>query len=149
MVQTIERVFLILDILCNYSQEISIGELSEKLDFPKGAIHRLLSSLAYFDYVRKDPISKKYRLGIKLMDLGYCLIDHLDFQTKARPFLMDLTGQTKETVHMVCLDHHEALYIDKMESSKLDGGLRMVSMLGSRIPVHSSAVGKRMNFEYS
>jgi len=57
IVQTIERVSLILDILGKYSQGISVGELSEKLSFPKGPIHRLLSSLAYFDYAGKDPIS--------------------------------------------------------------------------------------------
>ena len=56
LVLTIERVFLILDIPGKYSQGISIGELSEKLNFPKGPIHRLLSSHAYFDYAGKDPI---------------------------------------------------------------------------------------------
>jgi DNA-binding IclR family transcriptional regulator len=80
LVQTIERVSLILDVLGKYSQGIGIRELSEKLSFPKGTIHRLLSSLAYFDYARKDPISKKYRLGFKLMELGNCLLNHLDFQ---------------------------------------------------------------------
>jgi DNA-binding IclR family transcriptional regulator len=142
LVQTIERVSLILDVLGEYSQGVGVGELSEKLAFPKGTIHRLLSSLAYFDFARKDPISKKYRLGFKLIELGNCLLNHLDFQTEARPFLVELAEQTKETVHMVILDHNEALYIDKVESSKLTGGLRMVSMLGTRIPAHSSAVGK-------
>ena len=43
---------------------------------------------------------------------------------------------------MVILDRNEALYIDKVDSSEHRSGLRMVSMLGSRLPAHCSAVGK-------
>ena len=55
LVQTIERVSLILDILSNSTHGISVGELSEKTGFPKGTTHRLLTSAAYFDLVRTAP----------------------------------------------------------------------------------------------
>ena len=68
LVQTIERVSLILDILGNSPHGISVGELSEKTGFPKGTTHRLLTSSAYFDLVRQDPTTKKYHLGFKLVE---------------------------------------------------------------------------------
>jgi len=142
LVQTIERVSLILDILGKSPQGISVGELSEKVSLPKGTTHRLLSSLAYFDYVRQDSGTKNYSLGFKLVELGNRLLDQIDFRTEARPFLVELADHTKETVHMVILDQNEVLYIDKVEASENTTGLRMVSMLGSRIPAHCSAVGK-------
>jgi len=55
---------------------------------------------------------------------------------------VDLAESTKETVHLVILDQNEVLYIDKVESNSNPTGLRMASMLGSRIPAHCSAVGK-------
>lgn len=144
LVQTIERVSLILDILGQSPQGLSIGELSEKTGLPKGTAHRLLTSLAYFDHVRQDSKTKNYHLGFKLVELGNRVLSQLDFRTEAHPFLIELSERTKETVHMVILDRNEALYVDKVDASEHAGGLRMVSMLGSRIPTHCSAVGKAM-----
>lgn len=142
LVQTIERVSLILDILGNSPHGISVGELSEKTGLPKGTTHRLLTSTAYFDLVRQDPTTKKYHLGFKLVELGNRLLSQLDFRTEARPFLKELAERTKETVHMVILDRNEGLYVDKVDAAEHASGLRMVSSLGSRIPAHCSAVGK-------
>jgi IclR family KDG regulon transcriptional repressor len=142
LVQTIERVSLILDILGKSPQGLSLGALSKKTSFPKGTTHRLLTSLAYFDYVRQDSITKNYHLGFKLVELGNRLLNQLDFRTEAHPFLIELAERTKETVHMVILDRNEVLYVDKVDTSEPNGGLRMASMLGLRIPTHCSAVGK-------
>jgi DNA-binding IclR family transcriptional regulator len=144
LVQTIERASLILDILGKRPLGFSVGELSEKTGLPKGTTHRLLTSLAYFDYVRQDSMTKNYHLGFKLVELGNRLLGQLDFRTEAHPYLIELAERTKETVHMVILDRNEVLYIDKVDANEHAGGLRMVSMLGSRIPTHCSAVGKAM-----
>ncbi len=144
LVQTIERASLILDILGTRPQGLSIGELSKKTGFPKGTTHRLLTSLAYFDYVRQDAMTKNYQLGFKLVELGNRLLSQLDFRTEAHPYLIELAERTRETVHMVILDRNEALYVDKVDAGQHAGGLRMASMLGSRIPTHCSAVGKVM-----
>ena len=129
LVQTIERASLILDILGTSPQGLSIGELSEKTGFPKGTTHRLLTSLAYFDYVRQDSMTKNYHLGFKLVELGNRLLSQRDIRTEAHPYLIELAERTKETVHMVILDRNEALYVDKVDASEHAGGLRMVSML--------------------
>ena len=70
LVQTIERASSILDILGQSPQGISIRELSTKIKLPKGTTHRLLSSLSYFGYVRQDPKTRNYLLGLKLVELG-------------------------------------------------------------------------------
>jgi IclR family KDG regulon transcriptional repressor len=144
LVQTIERASSILDILGKSPLGLSVGELSKKTGFPKGTTHRLLTSLAYFDYVRQDSMTRKYHLGFKLVELGNRLLHQLDLRTEAHPYLIELAERTKETVHMVILDRNEALYVDKVDASDHDGGLRMVSMLGARIPTHCSALGKAM-----
>ncbi len=142
--QTIERASSILDILGKSPQGLSVGDLSKKTGFPKGTTHRLLTSLAYFDYVRQDSMTRKYHLGFKLVELGNRLLHQLDLRTEAHPYLIELAERTKETVHMVILDRNEALYVDKVDANVHDGGLRMVSMLGARIPTHCSALGKAM-----
>jgi len=142
LVQTIERASSILDILGQSPQGISIRELSAKIKLPKGTTHRLLSSLSYFGYVRQDPKTRNYLLGLKLVELGQLLLGQLDLRKEAEPFLKDLAERTKETVHMVILDRHEIVYIDKVETDQNPSGLKMASRVGLRNPAHSSAVGK-------
>ena len=140
LVQTIERVSLILDILGRNTQGISVKELSAKVELPKGTTHRLLSSLAYFDFVSQDELTKNYHLGFKLVELGNLLINKLDFRNVARPFMLKLAEKTGETIHLVILDQNEALYIEKVALNQT--GLQMMSRVGLRIPIHSSSVGK-------
>jgi DNA-binding IclR family transcriptional regulator len=92
--------------------------------------------------VRQVSENKNYQLGFKLVELGNRLLDQLDLRGQARPFLIRLCKRIRETVHLVVLDQNEALYVDKVESDEKPGGLQMVSRVGSRMPVHSSSVGK-------
>jgi IclR family KDG regulon transcriptional repressor len=142
LVQTIERVSLILEMVGQNSQGMSIKDLSSGLNLPKGTIHRLLSSLSYFGYIRQDPETKSYFLGLKLMELNALLDNQLDLRKVAEPILRDLAEKTKQTAHMVILDRNEVVYIEKIETQRPAGGLKMSSRVGSRNPVHSSAVGK-------
>lgn len=142
LVQTIKRISLILDMLGQSPQGISIRDLSEKMKLPKGTTHRLLSSLSYFGYVRQDPKTRNYSLGFKLIELGNILLSQIDLRKEAEPFLRELAEKTKETVHMVFLDRNEIVYIDKIELNHNPSGLRMASRVGLRIPAHCCAVGK-------
>jgi IclR family KDG regulon transcriptional repressor len=141
LVQTIERVSLILDILGQNPQGISIRNLSSQVNLPKGTIHRLLSSLSYLGFVRQDPKTRNYLLGFKLVELGNILLGQLDLRKEAESFLKKLAERVKETVHMVVLDRNEIVYIDKIEGDQTSG-LRMASRIGFRNPAYSSAVGK-------
>ncbi len=149
LVQTIERASSILDILAQSPQGISIRELSDKIKLPKGTTHRLLSSLSYFGYVRQDPKTRNYLLGLKLVELGQLLLSQLDLRKEAEPFLKDLAERTRETVHLVFLDRNEIVYIDKVETDQNPSGLKMASRVGLRNPAHSSAVGKVLLAHFS
>ena len=142
LVQTIQRVSSILEELGKNPRGISIRDLSLKLKLPKGTTHRLLSSLNYYAYVRQDPNTRNYSLGLKLVELGNLLLSQLDLRQVAEPFLRDLADRTQETVHMVILDKNEIVYVDKIETDHHTGGLRMASRIGVRNPAHSCAVGK-------
>jgi IclR family KDG regulon transcriptional repressor len=142
LVQAIERATLILDTLSLKPRGTSLRELSADVALPKGTTHRLLSSLAYFGYVRQDVKTKEYLLGFRLVELGNRLLNQLDLRTEAKPLLLELAKRVKETVHLVILDQNEVLYIEKVESDENSSGLRMASRIGSRTEAHSCAVGK-------
>ncbi|GAK60609.1 transcriptional regulator, IclR family [Candidatus Vecturithrix granuli] len=142
LIQTIERVADILDALAQYPGGMSLGELSENVQLPKGTTHRFLSSLIYFGFVRQETTTKHYSLGFKLVELGNRLLNQLDLREEARPFLVDLAQRIKETVHLVILDQQEIVYIDKLDAVNHDVGFRMTSRVGLRVPAHACASGK-------
>lgn len=142
LVQAIERAAVILDILGQSPTGVSIGEIAARANLPKATVHRLLASLAHFDFVRQAKTSRRYQLGFKLVELGNRLLNQVDLREDARPFLMALAEDVQETVHLVVRDQAEALYIDKVSLNPEQSGLQMVSRVGARTALHSSAVGK-------
>ncbi len=142
LVQTIERATHLITILSKYPKGLSLGDLAAEVELPKGTVHRLLSSLLYFGWVRQDNTTKYYQLGFKLMELGNVVLSHIDLRNEARPILLHLADAIGETVHLVVQDHDEVIYIDKVEPIQKKNGLQMVSRLGTRIPMHCSSVGK-------
>jgi len=90
-VQTIERIALIPEILGHHPSGLSLGELSDKVELPKGTTHRLIISMAYFDFVRQDRANKHYHLGFKLVELGNNLLSHIDFRKEAHLYLVSFS----------------------------------------------------------
>lgn len=140
LAQTLERTNSILDALNEHPYGLSLGELAQKTELAKSTVHRLLASLIYFRFVRQDAASKAYFLGFKLVELGNSLLGQLDIRKEANPFLVGLSQEIGETVHLVIQEADTAIYIDKVDQSA--GGLQMASRVGMRIPLYSSAVGK-------
>jgi DNA-binding IclR family transcriptional regulator len=142
LVQTIERTTMILDIIGRYPNGLSLGDLARQAGLPKGTTHRLVSSMAYFNFIFQDPVTKNYQLGFKLVELGNLLLSQIDLRSEARPYLIHLSKLVKETIHLVVLDEDKALYIDKVDLHTKSSGLQMISRLGSRLDLHCSSVGK-------
>jgi IclR family KDG regulon transcriptional repressor len=142
LVQAIARAAVIMDRLGQFPQGLSVGEVAAETGLAKGTVHRLLSSLVYFDFVRQDARTRRYQLGFKLVDLGNRLLNQIDLRDDARPYLLALAEEVQETVHLVVRDQADALYIDKVALHPESLGLQMVSRIGARTALHSSAVGK-------
>jgi DNA-binding IclR family transcriptional regulator len=121
--------------------EIGISELAKRLGLAKSTVHRLASTLLDQGMLEQNAGDGKYRLGLALFELGTLVRRQMDFTAEARPFLRTLMEKTGETVHLAILDHDSVLYIITHESKQ---ALRMGSKVGTRVPVHSTAVGKTL-----
>lgn len=140
-IQVADRLFLVMEILAE-TGPVTLAELFSHLDLNKSTVHRLLSSLIYMEYVKQDSETGKYALSFKLLNLSNKLLSHIDILDTVRPCLRKLSAEIGETVHFVQLDGLDAVYICKEESQQ--NSIRMVSKVGSRIPLYCSGVGKAM-----
>ena len=121
--------------------EIGISELAKRLGLAKSTVHRLASTLLEEGMLEQNPADGKYHPGLALFELGAMVRRKMDFTMEARPFLRTLMEKTGETVHLGILDHDSILYIITHESKQ---ALRMGSKVGTRVPAHSTAVGKTL-----
>jgi IclR family KDG regulon transcriptional repressor len=121
--------------------EIGISDLAKRLGLAKSTVHRLASTLLEQGILEQNSGDGKYHLGLALFELGAMVRRKMDFTMEARPFLRTLMEKTGETVHLASLDHDSILYIITHESKQ---ALRMGSKVGTRAPVHSTAVGKTL-----
>ena len=140
-IQVEDRLFLVLETLAD-TGPVTLADLCRQLSLNKSTLHRLLSSLIHMGYVKQDVETGKYSLSLKLLGLSNKLLGHIDILDAVRPSLKALSQETGETVHFVQLDGIEAVYIYKEESNQ--NSVRMVSKVGSRIPLYCSGVGKAM-----
>ena len=121
--------------------EIGISDLAKRLGLAKSTVHRLASTLLEQGMLEQNAGDGKYRLGLTLFELGTLVRRKMDFTMEARPFLRSLLEKTGETVHLGILDHDSVLYVISLESKQ---ALRMGSKVGTRAPVHATAVGKAL-----
>ncbi|TRY27647.1 IclR family transcriptional regulator [Brevibacillus sp. LEMMJ03] len=138
-VQSVDRALYILDLLKEHNDGLGITELAHRMDVAKSTVHRLLTSLKNQGYVRQDPLTERYLLGLKLIELGSIVTQSLEIRTIAKPILNQLVQETGETSHLVILEDGEVVYIEKIESPYT---IRMYSLIGKRAPVHCTGVGK-------
>ncbi len=140
-IQVADKIFQVIEILAE-NGPMGIMELSHSLGYHKSTIHRLVNSLVCLGYIRQDEESLKYSLSLKILEIGSKILEQTNMASLIHPSLRKLSEQTGETVHLVRREGTEAVYIDKVESST--SSIRMVSRVGSRIPLYCSGVGKAL-----
>ena len=139
-VQSLDRAFDLLEILCRSRGGMTIGALSAETGLHKSTVHRLLSSMCARGYVQRDAATSIYRAGMRLCELGSYIVDNLDVVELARAPMEQLGLETNETVHLVMREEKDIVYIHKVESGR--GAIRMFSRIGMRRPLYCTGVGK-------
>jgi len=140
-VQVLDRAVAILDLLWQHGKELNAQEISEQIRVNKNTVRRLLKALAYHRLLEEDERTGRYRLGMKLFELGSSVVARLDIRARARPYLERLVLETGETAHLCILDRGEVLYLDKHEPTRT---MRIPSEVGRRNPAYCTAVGKAL-----
>lgn len=139
LVPGLERGLKIIELLEREKEGLSFGELLDRTGIPRPSLARILNVLETYDFIRNS-VDGRYRLGYKLLSLGYTVYSQLDLVGEAKPFLMKLVELTGETAELTVLDRGEILYIDKIDSPE---AIRLVARIGSRYKtLHCTAIGK-------
>lgn len=129
----------LIKIFSDEDYEIGISDLAKQLGLAKSTAHRLAATLVEEGMLKQSARDGKYRLGLALFELGSLVRRQMDVTAEAKPFLKALAANTGETLHLAVLDHQAVLYINIIESQR---AIRMGYKIGTRAPLHCTAVGK-------
>ena len=140
-IRSVAKALTILNFVASNGREMSLAEICRESGLAKGTAHGLLVTLKDFHYVEQESFGGKYRLGIRLFEMGNIVANSWDVRRIAAPHIERLVDELEETVHLAVLNEDRVLYIDKRESRR---SIRIVSQVGMRLPAHCSGVGKAL-----
>ncbi|MGC2612861.1 MAG: IclR family transcriptional regulator [Terracidiphilus sp.] len=137
--QGLDRVVAILDLLGASDNSLSLAEICQRMGLHKSTAHRALMALERTGMIERAP-ANRYRLGLKLYDMGSRAVEQIDLRSRVHPHLRKLALRVGETVHLGVLHKTRVVYIDKIEP--INRRVCISSRTGTSNPVYSTSLGK-------
>jgi IclR family transcriptional regulator, pca regulon regulatory protein len=140
--QSLERGLAILGCFSPNRPVLGIADIADELGMSRSTTHRYVITLVALGFLEQGA-SRKYRLGLRVTDLGMSALNSTGLREHSRPYLEELRQRTSYTVNLAVLDGPEILYVDRARSfrrgqNKIDLNLRP----GSRLPAYCTSMGK-------
>ena len=121
--------------------ELGATRVAKELGVAKSTACRMLAALAAGGMLERTG-SGRYRLGLRLFEIGQLAVDRLMLRELALPVLAELREMLRETAQLAVPMGADVLYVDRLESS--GAGTMFHTELYRRGPGHSSSAGKAM-----
>ncbi|GAA2108858.1 IclR family transcriptional regulator [Actinomadura alba] len=141
MVPAVGRALDVLELFLD-RPTLSAPDITERLGLPRTTVHELVTTLVERSYL--VPVSgqpTRYRLGLRLFQLGSVFADRLDLAAEGREAALKVAAECDETVQVAVLDGTDVVYVAKVDSTH---PVRMVSAVGRRLPAHCTGLGKML-----
>lgn len=119
-------------------RRLTLTALAHRAGVPVGTAHRLVAELSRWGALERAA-DGHYVVGRRIWDLGRLAPVQAGLVETASPYLHDLYGATRATVHLAVRDGLQVLYLDRLRGHT---SVPVVSTIGSRLPLHSTGVGK-------
>ena len=140
--QSLERGLAILSCFTPKRPVLGIADIADELGMSRSTTHRYVITLLALGYLEQGA-SRKYRLGLRVTDLGMSALNSTGLREHAAPYLEELRQRTSYTVSLAVLDGPEVLYVDQARSFRRgQGGAAVDARTGSRLPAYCTAMGK-------
>jgi IclR family KDG regulon transcriptional repressor len=138
-VQALDRALDILECFSYQHRRLNLSEVVLRTGLKKATAKRLLANLAERGYLKWDPQTKQYELGLRLFELGGVIHSGFSVRKAAETHMKALRDQTGLNVLLgQCYEDH-LIYVDKREGT---GDIKIASVIGGRRPLHFGMLGQ-------
>lgn len=118
---------------------LAVREGAELLGVAPSTAHRLLTTMLASGFVVQDPATRRYSAGPALVAVALASLQRVDVARVARPHLVALAAETRETVSLVVSEGTTIRFVDSVEGTEV---IRVSLRTGATVPAHTSAAGK-------
>ncbi len=139
VIASVQRALDILELFDSSRSELGNAEIARLLDLDPGTTSGLVSTLRINKYLDQNPVNRKYRLGLKLVERASVLLGQIDLLKIASPHLENMRAWCDESINLAILDQQEVVYLERVLATH---SLGIRSERGKRAPIHSTALGK-------
>jgi len=141
VVQSVGKVFAVLRAFDVTLPELTITEVAGRAGLDRGTSFRLVHTLCQLGYLAAVPHSRRYRLTLKCLELGYTPLARADLKVLARPLLAELVPDMVDAASLGMLDGADVVYVERVQANL---PMNLDRRTGSRTGAYSAALGHAM-----
>jgi DNA-binding IclR family transcriptional regulator len=139
-VSSVENAFRIL-VMLRSRPSVRVSEVAAELGVARSTAHRLLTTMLAYEALEQDPVTREYRCGGLMRELGQSARRLHDVLASLRPHLEHLSERVDETVHVLMLEGVTCRFVDSVECRR---PLRVTGRVGVEYPAHTTSGGKAL-----
>jgi DNA-binding IclR family transcriptional regulator len=137
--RSVRRAIDILELMLGKGAPLTVAQIIAELRIPKSTAYELVRTLSDADYIGPSSKGGGLYIGRKLYELGMAYRSHVDLLRDGGQVVEELRDETGETVQLSVMDNNLMMVLLKEEGR---GHLRIISNVGSRVPVNWAAAGR-------
>ncbi len=141
IVLSVAKVFSVLRAFDTTLPELTISEVAARAGLDRGTSFRLVNTLCQLGYLATVPHSRRYRLTLKCLELGYTSLARADLKMLARPLLTELVPDLVDAASLGMLDDTDVVYVERVQTELR---ISLDRRTGSRTGAYSAALGHAM-----
>lgn len=130
----------LLDVVAANDGPVSLKILAAETGLHPSTAFRILGAMGAVGFVERD-VNSHYSLGKKLARLGGKVRTGVDIREEALDVMEKLRDLLGETINLTVRENDEVIYIERVTPKRM---MRVEQLIGSRAPLHVTAVGKLM-----
>jgi DNA-binding IclR family transcriptional regulator len=134
------RTFAILEHVATAQKPVEVADIITALKLPKATAYRLVEWFLERGYLSREAGRKRLVVGTKLADLSFRALASSMHNAVPHLVLQRLANTVNETCNIGTVVNGEVMYLDRVETEHWP--LRLQFNVGSKVPMHCSAIGK-------
>jgi DNA-binding IclR family transcriptional regulator len=138
-IKSLDRAMQILFAFSPDDRLLGVSELGERLGLNTSTTHHLAATLKKWGMLEQDPVSRKYRLGVRLIELGGTMLQSRSLARAIQPYLYHIAENIRETAYLGVLIGGELLNLEQACGPHL---IQYAGWQGRRTPYYCASAGK-------
>jgi IclR family transcriptional regulator, KDG regulon repressor len=138
--KSLQKALRILVYMGEQAPEAGVTQLASELGLTKATVHRLLKAMERFELIERNAESERYRLGLKLYQLGNKAVESRTLRSEARRLLMEMSRRSRESVSLAVPTPGGVTCLDRVDSPHTL--IKVCTPVGAVFPPHCTAAGK-------